>query len=159
MCGLIFCLLVAAGADETANPKTLPEVLTPKEVLTKAKQLIGNGTTERSPICVRFRVESVNTQTVTDSDNRTFEQFILHPASGDTKQSSFHVAIAPTCKKELNRLGIVDLKKHFTGKVVELKGRLDVTPLTLYSSKQLLCYSISVDTLDQIHSVKDAQTE
>ena len=137
-----------------------PKVLSTSELLTEANELYEKTLEgKQGPLTVRCRVGSVRSQKTTDPANRTYEQFILYPVNGESKEGSFYVVISPKAEKALKRLGLSDLRKHFTGKEIEIRGKLNATYLTIYASPAVLMYHIDITNLKQIRLVDDLSSK
>ncbi|WP_299461990.1 hypothetical protein [uncultured Gimesia sp.] len=151
---MLIPLLVFAGMLGTVEPTPVP-IFTPTQILAEHTALYENtlnGT--QGPLVVRFQVGSIDSQTVIGVDHQRYQQTILHPVSGDCPNAQFYIAITPQAEKAFQRLGVFDLKQHFTGKEIEVRGRLNVTYRAIYASPTFYKYHIDISDLDQFRVVE-----
>lgn len=155
---MLIPLLVFAGMLGTVETSPVP-IFTPTEILVKHAALRENTLNgKQGPLVVRFQVGSIDSQTVLDVDHQRYQQIILHPVSGDCPNAQFYIAITPQVEKAFQRLGNDDLKQHFTGKEIEVRGQLNVTYRTIYASPTLYKYHIDISDLDQFRLVETVDT-
>lgn len=149
---MVCSLLFLAGICGTVELSPIP-VLTPSEILADRAEF------SSKTIDVRFKVGSIRSQTITTVDNQTYQQMIIYPVFGDTKDAEFYIAITPQVEKAFNRLGISNLKQHFKGKEVEVQGSLSVTYRNIYASPTFSMYHIDITDLDQIRMIKAVKSK
>jgi|HubBroStandDraft_6_1064221.scaffolds.fasta_scaffold99499_3 hypothetical protein len=147
---LIF-VAAAFGARANCPQVTAASVITPSEFLANVQKYF----VKQGLVTVRFRVGSVGSQTVDNVASRTKSQrIILHSGVGD-EHKSFDVAILPEAQAALKRLGIVNLAKHFSGKVIEVQGRVIGFVTVEYGALiESMSYYVEVSHLEQFNAVE-----
>lgn len=142
-----------------AQPSPVP-TLTPTEILADHATLYDNTLSgKQGPLVVRFTVGLIDEQTVSNVDQQTYRQIMIHPVSGDSADAEFSIAITPQAEKAFKRLGIFDLKRHFRGKEIEVQGPLSVTLQMIYGSPTYYMYHIDIKDLQQIRMVEPVKSE
>lgn len=118
-------------------------VLTPAQVVANGQALLRGG----RELTVRMRVDSAQTVKAVDATGKAREQWRLNSKTA----SSFTVTLSPQAAAALEQLGVVDVSKHFTAKVIEVRGALTVGVADPISSPEThLTYDITARSLGQI---------
>lgn len=152
-------VLFVAGILGTVQPSPIA-TLTPDEIIADHAALYGNTLSgKQGPLVVRFTVGLIDEQTVTNVDQQTYRQIMIHPDSGVSADAEFSIAITPQAEKAFKRLGIFDLKRHFRGKEIEIQGPLSVTYQAIYASPTYYMYHIDIKDLQQIRMVEPVKSE
>jgi hypothetical protein len=149
---LIF-VAAALGAHANCPQGRAGPVIMPSEFVANVqKYFAGQGL-----VTVRFRVGAVGSETVGDAATGTESQWIILFGAGD-KHKSFDVAILPEAQAALKRLGITDFAKHFSGKVIEVRGTVSAVPTILYEPEfEFTSYYLNVRRLEQFRAVEVAK--
>lgn len=156
---MVIPVLIVAGILGTVQPSPVTTV-TPTEIIADHGAFYDNTLSgKQGPLVVRFTVGVIDEQTVTNVDQQTYRQIMLHPVSGDSADAEFSIAITPQAEKAFKRLGIFDLKRHFRGKEIEIQGPLSVTYRAIYASPTYYMYHIDIKDLQQIRMVEPVKSE
>jgi hypothetical protein len=129
-----------------------PTVLSVKEVLAHAAEL-----KDRNPpqeIIVRFDVGSIMTVPTTYPDGSKHQVLHLVPNEGDAK---FTAEITPPFLKQLKRIGIDDIPKHFVGKTVTLQGYVSGTGMALVGSPTIWTYHMTLHSYENVQAVTPSE--
>jgi hypothetical protein len=136
---LLFCGVHTIQAAERA--------LSPSELVrTGGKALWDNTTRFR----VRFEVQSVRSVPTIFPDGERHTILHLVPSDSFSSRDDFTVPISREVEATLHRIGVTDIAKHFTGKVIEVEGVVSATGLDLILSETRWTYHVTLRSLDQI---------
>ncbi len=146
-------LLNIIQSSETTQPGERPETLTADQVVAKGQALSASS----KSVTVRFHVAGVNVVNVSDPNDASQRWELTAESNSNRLFSNFSVVLTPEALAALKRLGVVDVAKHFTGKLIEVTGRVHATSLNIGVGlnrfglpNQIWTYHINVDSLDQL---------
>jgi hypothetical protein len=132
--------VVAVSAIQIQDAKN---PLTPAEVVANWRHdHLGPSATD---VVVKLRVKVV----AQSNPQKAF----LYADADLPERVDFAVEVSDDAKTALERIGVVDLAEHFTGKEVVVGGRITMTTIWCFPSRDL--YSIRVESLDQFVAVRD----
>jgi hypothetical protein len=146
-------LLVTSLAFCGAYPIQAAErVLSPSELVKTGGKALWDNTTK---FRVRFEVQSVRSVPTLFPDGQRHTILHLVPSDSFSSRDDFTVPIWREVQAALHRIGVTDIAKHFTGKVIEVEGVVSATGLELIGSETRWTYHVTVRSLDQIRFVRD----
>ena len=102
-----------------------------------------DGELQLKPVTVRLRVEAVNERAGTR---------VLVADARPGGRDRFEVELSPAAVAALARIGVSDLARHFTGREVEVRGRVERT--SVWIEPVYVVSAIGVESLDQILAVR-----
>src|SRR5687768_5061646 len=126
---LIFCGVYTVQAAE--------RVLTPSELVRTGGKALWDNTTK---FRVRFQVQSVRSAPTIFPDGERHTILHLVPTDSFSSRDDFTVPISREVEATLDRIGVTDIAKHFTGRVFEVEGVVSATGLDLIGSETRWTY-------------------
>ena len=129
-----------------------PRQVTPAQLVTQGGEALWDHSTQFS---VRFNVHSVRSVPTIYPDNSRHTVLHLVPLEEIPGRHDFTVPISRQVEATLTRIGIRDIRKHFSGRDIEFTGSVSKTGLHLILSESVYTYHISLRSLDQIIRLSD----
>jgi hypothetical protein len=145
---LLLAPMICLGAD-SKNPESEnePPPLTPGHIVAHG-QALKNAMKE---VVVRFDVAAIATVPTAFPDGTTHEVLHLVPSGIGAK---FTAPISPKFEERLKQIGITDIRAHFEGATVTLKGHVSGTGMALVLSPTVWTYHVQLQSFENIRSVK-----
>ena len=146
------CLPLISQANEA-------KTLSPSQLLTQEKERLFDNSTE---FTIQFCVHSVAERPTTYPDGSKHQVLHLIPRGNIPSIrniNGFTVPLTREIEAQLHRIGISDIKNHFSRKVLTMKGVVSQTGLMLIGSPTSWTHHISIRSLDQIVSLKEPAPE
>ncbi|MGB0582590.1 MAG: hypothetical protein ACPGVU_23135 [Limisphaerales bacterium] len=140
-------VLAIVSFIHTGTSAATTQRATPAHLVTKGGKALWDNTTE---FRVHFHVHAVRSVPTIFPDETKHTILHLVPRQEIPGRHDFTAPISREFEATLKRIGIRDLRKHFTGRDIEVKGTVSATGLDLILSKTVWTYHISLRSLDQI---------
>lgn len=144
------------GNEQRKFPRTAIHVIADGDKL-------ANG---RSPILVRFRVESIRRKGRIAADGTKTEPWVLssRPYTGSLDPDALDVYIEPSVEAAFSRIGISDLAQQFQDKQIEVEARVHQSRLGGYRINndprhERMLHSMTVSSLSQIRIIDETTGE
>ena len=128
------------------------QTMTPNQLLTQEKERLFDNVTE---FTIHFYVSVVTERPTTFPDGSSHQVLHLIPSDSTPLDCGFSVPLTRETEATLKRIGITDIKKHFTGKIITVKGLASQTGLMLIGSPTRWTHHIGLRSLDQIVSLEE----
>jgi hypothetical protein len=129
-------IIVSAVEGSAVEPRS---PLTPAEVVAKF-----HSAPLKDVVLVRFRVRDV-------AESNPEWTFLY--ADELPNRNLLAVKLSRAARAALKQRGVPDLAKHFTGKEVEIAGRIEVTMVWCFPACEL--YTLRVESLEQFRAIRE----
>ena len=137
---IIAALALASACDPCS---AIERSISPIELLQSDREALFDSTTR---FRVQFEIAAVHRMPTHFPDGTKHDVPQLVPVNG----SGFTVPLSREIEATLQRIGIDDLDKHFTGKTISVEGIVGQTGLDLIGSETTWTFHITIRSLDQI---------